>query len=237
MLSGVLHHPKTNTARGAAILCHGMESDKNSEKLVFLSRELARRHIFALRFDFSYAGESSGKFEDITYSGGLEDLKAAYALVGSRHLGKTAVLGSSMGGTVALMFASEGPALAGLVTVAAPLHPEKFPCKVLTPSQLEEWRERGYIIYNGNRLNVSLLDDLESIDVAARARRVTCPVLILHGDADDVVPVAEAYELHGCLTNSKRLSILKGTDHRVSNPQMMQRALGEALDWLTEHIS
>jgi putative redox protein len=142
-----------------------------------------------------------------------------------------------MGGTVALMFASEEPALAGLVTVAAPLHPEKFPCKVLTPSQLEEWRERGYIIYNGNRLNVSLLDDLESIDVAARARRVTCPVLILHGDADDVVPVAEAYELHGCLTNSKRLSILKGTDHRVSNPQMMQRALGEALDWLTEHIS
>ena len=35
-LSGVLHHPEHNPARGAVILCHGMESDKNSEKLVFL---------------------------------------------------------------------------------------------------------------------------------------------------------------------------------------------------------
>jgi pimeloyl-ACP methyl ester carboxylesterase len=235
-LSGVLHHPKINAARGAAILCHGMESDKNSDKLVFLSCELARRDILTLRFDFSCAGESSGKFEDITYSGELEDLKAAYALVGSRHVGKTAMLGSSMGGTVALMFASEEPALAALVTVAAPLHPEKFPCKILTPGQLKDWRERGYIFYNGNRLNVSLLDDLESIDIPARARRVTCPVLILHGDADDVVPVAEAYELHRCLTNSKRLSILPNTDHRVSDPEMLQRAMGEALDWLTDHI-
>ena len=108
-LSGVLHHAEKHPARGAVILCHGMESDKNSEKLVFLSRELARRGVLALRFDFSYVGESSGKFEDITYSGEVEDLKAAYALLRSRHAGKTAILGSSMGGTVALMFAAREP--------------------------------------------------------------------------------------------------------------------------------
>jgi len=70
LLVGVLHHPAEDNSAGAAILCHGMESDKNSEKLIFLGRQLAQRGILTLRFDFSYVGESSGKFEDITYSGG-----------------------------------------------------------------------------------------------------------------------------------------------------------------------
>ena len=55
-LSGVLHHAEKHPARGAAILCHGMESDKNSEKLVFLSRELARRGVLALRLIFPMCG-------------------------------------------------------------------------------------------------------------------------------------------------------------------------------------
>jgi pimeloyl-ACP methyl ester carboxylesterase len=234
-LSGVLHHPAAS-ARGAAILCHGMESDKNSEKLVFVGRELARHGILVLRFDFAYVGESSGRFEDITYSGEVEDLRAAYALVESLKPGRTAIFGSSMGGTIALMFAAQEPTVAALVTLAAPLHPEKFPARVLSPEQLRDWRNSGFIIYNGQRFNAALLFDLESIDVSACARQVGCPVLILHGEADAIVPVEEAQELHGCLSGKKRLSILPGSDHRFSDPEMMRRAIAEALDWLKEHI-
>ena len=139
-------------------------------------------------------------------------------------------------GTVALMFAARQPALAALVTVAAPLHPEKFPHRILTLPQLEEWRRRGFIHYNGQRLNVSLLMDLESIDVPACAREVACPVLILHGDADEVVPVEEACELNECLKDPKRLSVYAGTDHRFSAPAAMRRAMDEALEWLTRHV-
>jgi uncharacterized protein len=234
-LSGVVHHPP-DAIHGAVILCHGMESGKNSEKLVFLAETLAGRGILTLRFDFSYVGESSGKFEDITYSGEVDDLKAAYALVQSRRPGKSAIFGSSMGGTVALLFAAQEPTVAALVTLAAPLHPEKFPSRISSSEQRQQWRERRFTIYNGQRLNVSLLDDLERIDVPAAARRIECPVLILHGDADEIVPVDEAYELHTCLPGSKRLTIFPGADHRLSDPVMMRRAGGEALDWLTEHV-
>lgn len=235
-LAGVLHHPVENSSAGAAILCHGMESDKNSEKLIFLGRHLAQRGILTLRFDFSYVGESSGKFADITYSGEVEDLRAAYELMRNRHSGKIAIFGSSMGGTVALMFAAAERQVAALATLAAPLHPENFPKRVLSPAGLERWRKRGFTRYNGQRLNVNMLEDLESIDVPGAARSIQCPVLILHGDADEVVPVAEAHELHGCLKNSQRLSILEGGDHRLSDPILMQRAMRQALDWLTEHV-
>jgi putative redox protein len=235
-LSGVLHHPAQGTARGAVILCHGMESNKESEKLVYLGRAMAQRGSLVLRFDFRYVGESSGKFEDITYSGEVEDLEAAHALVQSRNPGKIAILGSSMGGTVALLFAAQQPSLAALVTVAAPIHPERFPSRVLTPAQTEQWRAQGFTRHNGQRINLSLLHDLESLNVPEAAKKITCPVLILHGDADEVVPVEEAYEINACLTNSKRLSILPGTDHRLSDPAVMRRAITEALEWLAAHV-
>ncbi|NIM20793.1 MAG: osmotically inducible protein C, partial [Candidatus Latescibacteria bacterium] len=78
ILRGVLDRPDGTKAHAAAILCHGMESNKESEKIVSLSRSLAQRGILTLRFDFSYVGESSGKFADITYSGEVEDLRAAF---------------------------------------------------------------------------------------------------------------------------------------------------------------
>ncbi len=235
-LKGVLHHPAGGDASGAVILCHGMESDKNSEKLVYLSRALAEQGIAALRFDFSCVGESSGQFEDITYSGELEDLRAAHDFVRNRVPGKIALFGSSMGGTVALLFAAEEPAIAALVTLAAPLHPERFPQRILTAGQIQQWRDRGFTHYHGRRLNVSLLEDLQQLDVVQAAKKISCPVLILHGDAEEVVPVAEAYELDRCLKPPKRLLVIEGGDHRFSNPAHMERALGEALDWLTRFV-
>jgi len=236
ILSGILHQPLNGMTQGGVILCHGMESNKESQKLVSLSRALAQRGILTLRFDFSYVGESSGKFEDITYSGEIEDLAAAFSLIMNRSPGRIGILGSSMGGTVALLFAAEKPTVAALVTIAAPIHPEQFPQRVLTPNQFQQWRDQGFTMYNAQRLNVSLLHDLEKINVPDAAKKIACPVLILHGDADAVVPVEEAYELYGCLPSSKRLSILNGADHRLSDPSLMTRAVTEAVDWLCQYV-
>jgi len=237
VLSGVLHRPAGTMSHGGVILCHGMESNKESEKLITLARQLARRGVTALRFDFAYVGESSGRFEDITYSGEVEDLRAAYNLVRTRHSGQIAILGSSMGGTVALLFAAQQAGVAAVVTIAAPIHPEEFPKRLLSSSQVRQWRDRGFTFYNGRRINLSLLEDLEKIDVPKAVKKITCPVLIIHGDNDKTVPVKEAYEIYACLTSSKRLSILNSGDHRLSDPAIMERALSEALEWLIEHCA
>lgn len=68
-----------------AILCHGIEWAKNSEKFSLLAQSLADRGILALRFDFRYVGDSSGKFADFTEGGEVEDLRAAYEFMQS-HL-------------------------------------------------------------------------------------------------------------------------------------------------------
>jgi len=234
-LAGILHHPQSGNPRGAVILCHGMESNKESEKLVFLGQALAQRDMLALRFDFACVGESTGCFENITYSGEVEDLKAAFLFMRTRYGGKIAILGSSMGGTVTLLFAAQSPEVSAVVTIAAPLHPERFLWRLSTPEELQHWRDRGFTLYHGRRINVSLLDDLERMNVSDAAKEISCPVLILHGDRDDVVPVEEAHELCRYIPSAKRLSILQGGDHRLSDPSLMNRVVREAMDWLCEY--
>jgi dipeptidyl aminopeptidase/acylaminoacyl peptidase len=235
-LSAIVHYPASGKLSKGAILCHGMESNKESDKIVALGQALAERGVLVLRFDFSYAGESSGRFEDITYSGEVKDLEASFEFIRGYQVEKIAILGSSMGGTVALLFAAQQKSLACLVTVAAPLHPERFPEKLLSPAEVTLWREQGHISYHGQRLNVSLLDDLGRINVPEAAKKVSHPLLIVHGDNDEIVPVDEAYELYALVGGSKRLCILPGGDHRFSNPSLLKKAVDESIAWMTLHL-
>ena len=235
-LAGILHLP-VDVGSQAVVLCHGMDSHKESEKLVKLGRQLAQRGIAALRFDFSYVGESSGKYEELTCRGEVEDLAAAYDLLKLRGFERIALFGSSLGGTVALLFAGREPALKAVATLAAPLHPERLPQRLLPGQEIAAWRQRGYGIYNGRRLNTTLFDDFETLDMPKQVEAINCPVLILHGDQDEIVPVEEAQELHDRLPGPKRITILAGADHRLSNPLDMDRAINEALEWLAVHVS
>ena len=231
-LVGIVHHPPKNPVPAAAILCHGMESDKESEKLVALGEGLSVTGILALRFDFACSGESGGKFEEITYSGEAEDLSAAFDFMLRYGVEKIGIVGSSMGGTAALLFAAREKGVAALVTIAAPLHPEKFTDRLLIPEEVERWRREGFIHYHGRRINVSFLQDLERIDVPRAARKILCPVLVIHGDADATVPVEEAHELSAELRGPKKLLILQGADHRLSDPLLRQEALEQAIRWM-----
>ena len=80
------------------------------------------------------------------------------------------------------------------------------------------------------------LDDLQKINIPDAAKKVSCPALIIHGDADETVPVGEAHELFALLPGTKKMCVLEGADHRFSEPQYSVRTVNEALDWLTRHL-
>ena len=235
-LAGVLHHPAEENSHAAAILCHGMESNKESEKLVAMSRTLAQKGIRALRFDFAGSGESGGKFEEIAYSGEVEDLKAAFDFLNEQNAGRIGILGSSMGGTVALLLAARKKRVKALATIAAPIHPEKITETLLTQDEVLNWRQTGFITYHGRRINISFLDDVQKLNVPQAAKTISCPALIIHGDRDQTVPVEEAYELYGQLACTKKLCILEGADHRLSEPRWMEQALEESVKWLVGNL-
>lgn len=236
-LAGVLHVPHGGVSRAGAVLCHGMESNKSSVKIAGMSEFLQDRGLTALRFDFAGSGESAGDFADISHSRQVDDLSAAVSYLERRGVERVGLIGSSMGGSVALMYAGSGRRVAGLATIAAPLDPLGLVQQFSTErDHLDAWESRGFTEYHGHRINRGFLDDMRQLDIAGAATRITCPVLVIHGDADETVPVEQAHQLYEALRTDKKLRILPNADHRLSDPEDMATAMRDAQDWIVRHV-
>lgn len=235
-LAGLLHAPGA-ALDGAptVVLCHGMESTKEGTKHQALATRLAALGYACLRFDFSYVGESGGAFEDLTISGEVDDLAGACAFVRERGAGALALVGSSLGGTVALLYAAHDADVRALVTIAAVSRPLGI-IERMDPAELAAWRRIGYREEATGRLKRSFLDDLPRHDVLAAAARIHAATLVTHGDEDRVVPVEDAHAFHAALSAPKRLVITPGCDHRYSHPAHLVALLDDTVGWITTHL-
>jgi putative redox protein len=237
-LAGVLHLPAVTgdlAGRPAVVLCHGMESTKEGTKHQALAARFAALGYPCLRFDFSYVGESGGRFEELTISGEVEDLGGVVDFLGARGVTAFGLVGSSLGGTVAVVFAGSEARVRALVTIAAVSRPLGT-IERMDPAAVASWRRSGVRAEGGGRLRREFLDDLERVDVLGAARRLSAATLVAHGDHDQVVPVADATALFAALPEPKALVITPACDHRYSDPAHLDGLLACTVDWITARL-
>jgi pimeloyl-ACP methyl ester carboxylesterase len=265
ILHGVADLPDLPGERPAVVICHGFKGFMEWGFFPHLASLLAERGFVAVRFNLSGAGMRPGDelvtdlaaFRENTYSRELADLLAVLASLGEtiapgrvdrRRLG---LFGHSRGGGDALLAAAGSPwreRVRALVTWAAIADVDRF-----TPEQKEEWRRAGELpVVNartGQRLalGVGLLDDVErrraELDLLAAAASRTAPWLIVHGEEDESVPVAEAQRLAARAGGEKELLILLGANHTFGvrhpfagpTPQLIQ-ALNATQRWFRTHL-
>jgi alpha/beta superfamily hydrolase len=232
-LVGAWHRAAT---RAGVVLCHGMEACKEGTKSVRLAEDLAGRGINALRFDFSYVGESEGAFLDLTVSGEVEDLAGAWAYARGRLAGPLGLIGSSLGGTVALLFAAGQPEVAALATIAAVAHPGRQ-ARALSAAERARWRREGVYDLHGVRVGAAFLDDVERLDVPAALVGVRCPVLLGHGTDDAVVPCADADRIAAAVAGPCEVRRYAGADHRFSDAGHLDAMLADAAGWMADRLA
>lgn len=225
-LAAVLHLPSRPLPQAAVVVAHGMLSSKESAKHVKLCERCARAGLTALRFDFRGRGASAGDPELLTVSNEIADMLRVIEMLHERGLVRLAFIGSSLGGTVALLTAARSEPVA-LVTMASPAHlaTEPRPEWRLTKHQPGGDRVR---MAPGVLLSMEIFRDAHRHDPSAAARGIRCPWRILHGAADEVVPVTEARQLAAANATAELL-IHPDADHRFSTDAW--RA------WLVEHAS
>jgi len=226
----------------------GFKSDMKGTKAVALDEHAAKAGRSCIRFDYSGHGESSEKFEDGTISKWLED---ALAVFRNRARGPQIVVGSSMGGWMALLLAralASDPSLAGnaklagLVLIApAPDFTEELMWKNFSEEVRNEIETKGQwerpSAYGDDPYPITkkLIEDGRRHLIMGKPIQVKCPVRILQGVLDPDVPWQHAMKLVSCLAQDDvTMTLVKDGDHRLSRPEDIERLLKTVDDLAAE---
>jgi alpha-beta hydrolase superfamily lysophospholipase len=215
-VAGVLHLP-AETPSPCVVACHGMGASKDSDKYLLLACELPAAGLGLARFDFRGSGESGGLYRDATIASRVADLEAVLDHLAKQPEidGRLGLLGSSLGGFVALHVPAHRPGLP-VVTWNAPATLREL--AVADPA-------------DGYGPGAALVAEIRS-GRNAEAPGGVAPVLIIQGDRDEVVPPVHARLLFERAAEPRDLCILAGADHRLSEPAHRLEAVDRSRAWL-----
>ena len=189
----------------------GYASDMEGAKALALDAFAAERGLSMLRFDYSGTGSSPGKFEDGTLALWLEE---ALAILDQLTDGEVIVVGSSMGGWIALHLALLRPdRVRALVGIAA-------------APDFTNWGFADGDAAVANNIARGFWESGQQLLLLDHPIGVECPVRLLHGELDRDVPLDVAFRLMRALRSSDvQLNVLKGGGHRLSEPHEIRAIL------------
>jgi pimeloyl-ACP methyl ester carboxylesterase len=238
---------KDTAARGIAVRARvgvgpglfwlgGFNSDMQGSKAIALDAWAEMRNRACVRFDYSGHGESGGAFIDGTIGRWLEESLAVFERF---CVGPQVVIGSSMGGWIALLLAREmakrptaRASLAGLVLIApAPDFTEELMWKSFSPAIRQQIETQGVWLRPSQYgepypITRGLIEEGRNHLLLGSAIEVGCPVRILQGAQDPDVPWQHAFALtHRLPSDDVVLTLIQDGDHRLSRPQDIARII------------
>lgn len=230
-LAAELVYPRVGSPRGTLILCHGFPSgapaDPGDPGYAGLARDLVTDGFAAATFAFRGCYGSPG---DFSLSGWVEDLSAVVDALCERGSEPLGIVGSSLGGSVALLVAADDPRVGLVATLAAPAELATLGGSESRQAFLARARDIG-VVHDPRfpRDPDAWADEfLRFRPESAAARLGERPLLVLHGDADDVVPAEHAGRL-AAQAPLATMSVLRGAGHRLRRDPV---ATGVLFTWL-----
>jgi fermentation-respiration switch protein FrsA (DUF1100 family) len=233
-LDYIVHHPPGGSVASGplAIIGHGVTSNKDRPWLIALGEAVAKAGIPALRFSFAGNGDSEGRYEDATLSKEVEDLGSVLHAVTTAGFAPLAYIGHSMGGAIGVLRAARDSRIRYLVSLAGMVHVQAFMQQQF--GHLEAGR--GLMLDKpGCIWNRPLEEDAARIgSLTAQAARIAVPWLLVHGDADELVPFADSQDAIRAAAHAPRLVNLPDVDHRFTGAEAQM--IEAVVPWLREQM-
>lgn len=222
---------KTDGAGPTLVWLGGFRSDMTGSKAMTVEAYAKGRDQACLRFDYAGHGQSTGTFTDGTIGSWAQD---AASMIEAETDGDLILIGSSMGGWIALLLAIEEAKRAkaaghksrikSLVLVApAPDFTQKLMWPKFTDAEKETILREGQLVepspYDPEPTIITraLIEDGKDHLVLDAMIDTACPVRIIQGVLDDAVPHTHALKLMDVLAGEDVvLTLIKDGDHRLS---------------------
>jgi uncharacterized protein len=95
--------------------------------------------------------------------------------------------------------------------------------------QVRDFWTKGYTVYkaknywtNNQKLKKAYYDEFFKLDIPRAMKKYRRPLLIIHGEKDEGVPLERAKNLYRLCNRPKQLYIIKGADHRFTKRKWLQ---------------
>lgn len=215
----------------------GFRSEMTSIKATALDEWGAARGLAVTRFDYSGHGQSEGRFEHGTIGRWLDEAHAVLlALTG----GPQVLVGSSMGGHIALLLLRRlqreglaGDRVAGLVLVAPAWDMTERLWQRLPEQARRAIDEQGVWLRPSNYgdgpypITRGLIEEGRNHRIGLEPCDPGCPVRIIHGLQDPDVPFEHSLDLVAHLSGDwTRMTAVPDGEHRLSRPEDLRTLLG-----------
>ena len=239
-LSGQLYLPgKGDRAPYPAVcICHGIPAERHDPKdrgHPLLAERICREGLAVLIFKFRGVGASEGNFDLLGWTRDLKaaiDYLAALPEVDSSCL---SLLGFSGGAAVSIYVAAQDKRVASVVSCACPAEFTSLIKDDDPQSVINHLRDIGAIRDQDFPYSVEdWVDGFRSVSpVGYVADIAPKPLLLVHGNKDEVVPVSHAYKLYAQAGEPKQIIIVDGAEHRL---RQNDRAMAIVIDWLKSQL-
>jgi alpha/beta superfamily hydrolase len=223
----------------ALCICHGIPSgnppDPNDPGYPQLARDLTELGLVVVIFNFRGTGLSGGNFDIL---GWTKDLGAILDFLWNRSevdRSRIFVMGFSGGGVVSIYCAAHDPRISYVIACASPAE-----------FHFAQDHDRAQVFLNHCR-NIGIIreddfppspdawiDNFKKISPKKWIKKISPrPILLIHGDADDLVNVSHAKTLYAHSANPKELEIVRGAGHRL---RLEKKVISKAANWVKKHI-
>lgn len=199
-------------------MSHGFTGDKSEwgrfDKAAYAFREAGYN---VLNFDFSGSGESDD--DSLTVDKQVDDLESAIKYCLNNDLPNIGLLGLSLGGLIsAKVYDQQIKTMVFWAPVTSNI--DYAESSRFTQEQIQELKDKGYLTKireKGVRKKIiidkQMLIDREDVNQESLLSKISCPVLIIHGDKDNRVPLKDSVSAMKYLSSESNLEIVKGADH------------------------
>jgi putative redox protein len=235
-LAGTLHYPEGLSKKGV-ILGHCFTCSRHTRILIETCRELAKAGFLALRFDFSGNGQSEGDFIESGYSKHIGEMKTAMKFLAENGVSWIGLAGHSMGAAIAVLTCAEMQEVKAVCAMSGRLSGLNLRV-FFTKSQIEELEQTGKISFvsRGRSLVISkkFIADANRYDIPKQIEALRSPLLIVHGEKDEIIPLKEAHKASKIKPSGITLAVISGADHMLGEEAHRRNAAVRMTEWFAE---